>query len=127
MGGRADARRRDSLIVLEGAVSVGAALEGGRRAVERVLVRDDKWEKSGKLRGLARRMGARVERATAEQIDAVATGRTHGGILAEAGPLEYAWPRDLARGDRPFVAMLAMRRASSCGLRVSGVLWRMID
>ena len=50
MGGRADARRRDGLIVLEGGVSVGAALEGGRREVERVLIRADKWERSGKLR-----------------------------------------------------------------------------
>ena len=106
MGGLADARRRDGLIVLEGAVSVGAALEGGRREVERVLIRADKWERSGKLRALARRVGTRVERATADQIDAVARGRTHGGILAEAGPLRYAEPADLAGGERPFVAML---------------------
>jgi 23S rRNA (guanosine2251-2'-O)-methyltransferase len=106
VGGLADARRRDGLIVLEGAVSVGATLEGGRREVERVLIRADKWERSGKLRALARRVGTRVERATAEQIDAVARGRTHGGILAEAGPLRYAEPADLADGERPFVAML---------------------
>jgi 23S rRNA (guanosine2251-2'-O)-methyltransferase len=106
MGGRTDARRRDGLIVLEGAVSVGAALEGGRRPVERILIRADKWEKSGKLRALARRTETRVERATSEQIDAVATGRTHGGILAEVGPLRHASASDLARGDRPFVAML---------------------
>ena len=106
MGGSADARRRDGLIVLEGAVSVGAALEGGRREVERVVIRVDKWEKSGKLRALARRAGTRVDRATPEQIDAVATGRTHGGILAEAGPLPYVDPAELARGERPFVAML---------------------
>jgi hypothetical protein len=52
-------------------VSVEAALEGGRREVERVLIRADKWEKSGKLRALAGRAGKRVERASAEQIDAV--------------------------------------------------------
>jgi 23S rRNA (guanosine2251-2'-O)-methyltransferase len=106
VGGPADARRRDGLIVLEGAVSVAAALEGGRREVARVLIRADKWEKSGKLRALARRAGTRVERATAEQIDAVASGRTHGGILAEAGPLRYVDSADLACGERPFVAML---------------------
>ena len=106
MGGRADARRRDGLIVLEGAVSVAAALEGGRRPVERILIRADKWEKSGKLRALARAAGTRVERATAEQTDAVSTGRTHGGILAEAGPLQYVSAADLVRGDRPIVAML---------------------
>jgi 23S rRNA (guanosine2251-2'-O)-methyltransferase len=106
VGGLADARRRDGLIVLEGAVSVGAALEGGRREVERVLIRADKWERSGKLRALARRAGTQVERVTLEQIDAVASGRTHGGILAEAGPLRYAEPADLADGERPFVAML---------------------
>ncbi len=106
MGGPADARRRDRLIVLEGAVSVGAALEGGRREVERVLIRSDKWDKSGKVRALARRVGAPVERTSAQQIDAVASGRTHGGILAEAGALHYAEPADLARTGRPFVAML---------------------
>lgn len=87
-------------------MSVGAALEGGRREVERVLIRADKWEKTGKLRALARRAGTRVERVTPEQIDAVASGRTHGGILAETGPLRYAEPVDLAGGERPFVAML---------------------
>ena len=106
MGGSADARRRDGLIVLEGAVSVSAALEGGRREIARVLIRGDKWEKSGKLRALAKRAGTSVERATAEEIDAVASGRTHGGVLAEAGPLRYVEPADLARGERPFVAML---------------------
>jgi 23S rRNA (guanosine2251-2'-O)-methyltransferase len=106
VGGPADARRRDGLIVLEGAVSVAAALEGGRREVAQVLIRADKWEKSGKLRALARRAGTRVERATAEQIDGLASGRTHGGILAEAGPLRYVDPADFARGERPFVAML---------------------
>jgi 23S rRNA (guanosine2251-2'-O)-methyltransferase len=106
VGGPADARRRDRLIVLEGAVSVEAALEGGRRAVERVLIRADKWEKSGKLRAVAGRAGTPVERVSAEQIDAVASGRTHGGILAKAGPLRYVEPVDIARGERPFVAML---------------------
>ena len=106
MGGLADARRRDGLIVLEGGVSVGAALEGGRREVERVLIRADKWERSGKLRALARAAETRVERATPEQIDAVASGRTHGGILAEAGPLRYLEPAELAGAERPFVAML---------------------
>jgi 23S rRNA (guanosine2251-2'-O)-methyltransferase len=106
VGRLADARRRDGLIVLEGAVSVGAALEGGRRDVERVLIRADKWERSGKLRALARRSGSRIERASAAEIDALATGRTHGGILAEAGPLGNAEPLELAAGERPFVAML---------------------
>ena len=36
----------------------------------------------------------------------MATGRTHGGILAEAGLLRYAEPVELAAGERPFVAML---------------------
>lgn len=106
MGGPADARRRDGLIVVEGAVSVGAALEGGRRPVGRVLIRADKWERSGKLRALARRSGARVERVSAVDVDAVATGRTHGGILAEVGPLRRVDAGELAGGDRPFVAML---------------------
>jgi 23S rRNA (guanosine2251-2'-O)-methyltransferase len=106
VGGSADARRRDGLIVLEGAVSVGAALEGGRRPVERVVIRADKWERSGKLRALARRAGVRIERASAEEIDATATGRTHGGILAVAGPLRFVEPGDLPAGHRPFVAML---------------------
>ena len=87
-------------------MSVGAALEGGRRTVEQVLIRADKWERSGKLRALARRTGTRVERASAADIDALATGRTHGGILAKTGPLRYADLLELAAGERPFVAML---------------------
>jgi 23S rRNA (guanosine2251-2'-O)-methyltransferase len=74
--------------------------------VERVLVRDDKWEKSERLRRLAARAGVRVERVRAADVDAVAAGRTHGGIAAEVGPRRADDASRLAEAERPFVAML---------------------
>jgi 23S rRNA (guanosine2251-2'-O)-methyltransferase len=71
-----------------------------------VLVRDDKWEKSDRLRKLASRAGVGVERVQAPEIEAVATGRTHGGVVAEVGPRRADDVGSLLEGARPFVAML---------------------
>jgi len=72
-------------MVLEGHVSVEAALEAGARPIYRVwAVRpgDRRW---GRLRALARERGVGIDQVEPELVDDLASGRTHGGVIALVG------------------------------------------
>lgn len=94
--------------LLEGAISVGAALAANSRPVEVVYLRADKRDReTTALVGQAKQVGARVERVTADTLDALAQGKTHGGVLARVGPRRFV-PLETLGADsaRPFVVML---------------------
>lgn len=96
------------LAVLEGFVSVRAALKARSRPIHAILVRRDKWDRGiAWLEHAARDAGIPFERADAAEIDAIAQGTTHGGVIARVGPRAFA-PLDTlaADADAPFVAML---------------------
>ena len=95
-------------MVLEGHVSVEAALEAGARPVHRVwAVRpgDRRW---GRLRALARERGVVIDQVEAELIDELASGRTHGGVVALVGARRERSPTDLLGevGEGSLVIML---------------------
>lgn len=94
--------------VLEGLVSVRAALEASSREVLVVYVRQDLRGREGeRLEALARAAGIEVRRVGPGAIDSLARGRTHGGVIALAGPRRYMPVEELVRGiPRPFVAMI---------------------
>jgi 23S rRNA (guanosine2251-2'-O)-methyltransferase len=74
-------------IILEGAVSVEAALDSGSRRIERLLVRRGPTEPF--VRALIRRCqqaGAEVEEVSEQMLADVASGRSHGGLVAYVGP-----------------------------------------
>jgi len=73
-----------------------------------ILVRRDSRDRRVlQLEQRARRAAVRVERVDEERIESVATGRTHGGVVALVGPRRYAGPDELLGGSQtPFVAML---------------------
>jgi 23S rRNA (guanosine2251-2'-O)-methyltransferase len=73
-------------IVLEGHVSVEAALSAGERHVHRVWARLPGGRRLGRLRALARERGVVIDQVEAELIDELASGRSHGGVLALVGP-----------------------------------------
>ena len=94
--------------LLEGYISVRAALKAGSRPIDRITIRDNKWDRGvAWLERAARDAGIPLERASADAIDALAGGSTHGGIVAHVGPRRFVALDDIAR-DRPapFVAML---------------------
>ena len=94
--------------ILEGLVSVQAALESESRPIHVLYLRRGKRDRSrARLERLARERGVPIEHVEDEVIDAQASGKTHGGVLALAGPRRFASLEDLIR-DRaaPFVAML---------------------
>jgi 23S rRNA (guanosine2251-2'-O)-methyltransferase len=94
--------------VLEGFVSVQAALEAESREIHTIYVRHDKQDRSvHRLESTARSLSVPFERVSSDVIDAHASGKTHGGIVALAGPRRFVSLEGLVRDSvRPFVAML---------------------
>jgi 23S rRNA (guanosine2251-2'-O)-methyltransferase len=81
---------------LEGEISIIAALEAGNRPIHRIIVSMDKQpDDVRQLVQAARTAGVRVERLRREQIDALANGKTHGGLIAEAGERRFLSLQDL--------------------------------
>jgi 23S rRNA (guanosine2251-2'-O)-methyltransferase len=81
---------------LEGEISILAALEAKTRPIRRIIVSLDKQpDDVRELVHAARNAGVRVERLRREQIDALANGKTHGGLIAEAGERKFLAMEDL--------------------------------
>lgn len=95
-------------LVLEGHVSVEAALEAGVRRVHRVWAVRPGDRRLGRLRALARERGVLIDQVDAAAIDEVATGRSHGGVIGLAGQrVDRPLSRVLAEvGESPLVVML---------------------
>jgi 23S rRNA (guanosine2251-2'-O)-methyltransferase len=94
--------------VLEGVIAVRAALHARSRELHRILIRADKDDRPvAQLEQRARGAGITVERVPAEAIDSVASGKTHGGVVALAGPRRYVSIEELgADATAPFLALL---------------------
>jgi len=73
-------------MVVEGHVSIEASLEADVRSVHRIFATRPGDRRFGRLRALARESGVRIETVAAETIDELASGRTHGGVIALVGP-----------------------------------------
>jgi 23S rRNA (guanosine2251-2'-O)-methyltransferase len=94
--------------VLEGLVSIQAALESGSRDVHTLYIRRDRRDRAlSNLERLARERGVPVQRVEGEVIDALASGKTHGGMAALVGPRRFLTLQDLLRASaRPFIVLL---------------------
>ena len=74
---------------LEGRTSIEAALAAGRRRVEVILVKEGSHdEKLHELFAAAERRGVAVKRVAAAELDELAHGRSHGGVVALCRPLK---------------------------------------
>lgn len=94
--------------LLEGLISVQAALQSGSRPILSVLIRADKNDGPiHRLRTAAKARGVTAETLTSDEIDARANGKSHGGVLALVGPRRFL-PLDTLLGPKttPFVVMI---------------------
>ncbi|HET8776460.1 MAG TPA: TrmH family RNA methyltransferase [Candidatus Limnocylindria bacterium] len=73
-------------MLVEGHVSVEAALEAGVRRVHRVWAVRPGDRRLGRLRALARERGVLIDQVEPDVIDELSTGRTHGGVIGLVGP-----------------------------------------
>ena len=96
---------------LEGAISVAAALQGGSRKVAAVYLRQEVKYRSKprfrRLERLAASSGVPVHRVDEHFFQQKASGKSHGGVLAEAGPREMLPLEKLcSAAEHGFVVML---------------------
>ncbi len=93
---------------LEGFISVLAALQGGHRQVHGIQLRIGKDDsQTRRLQQTAQKAGVPLQRVSAEEIERLAGGKTHGGVLAQAGPYQFTpLPSLLAEKPASFVAMI---------------------
>jgi 23S rRNA (guanosine2251-2'-O)-methyltransferase len=94
--------------VLEGAVSIRAALQAESREIHALYISQGKRGRAvARLGEMARSAGIPVQEVDDDVIDAKATGRTHGGIIALVGPRRFTTMSDLCVGKvRPLLFML---------------------
>jgi 23S rRNA (guanosine2251-2'-O)-methyltransferase len=94
--------------VLEGAVSVLAALRAGNREVRAMYLRRDKEpEETATLERMARERDVPCQRVDADFIEELVSGRRHGGVIAVVGPRRFVALEQLLPADRaPFVVMI---------------------
>ena len=92
-------------MILEGNVSVKAAILAGRRKVTKLYMAIDKHDRDSHYilhRAIERNI--EVVRCARQEIDALASGRTHGGLIAEAESRNYQ-ELDDCLGGMPFVVL----------------------
>jgi len=97
-----------STALLEGLISVRAALLAGSRPIHAIYIDRDRWDPEiGRLAKSADKAGVPVQRVGRAEIDAMAHGSTHGGVAATAGERRFVSLETLvAATPRPFIAML---------------------
>lgn len=98
-----------SAFSLEGALSILAALKAGRREVFEILIDDGKRfdQRLDELRLRAKRAAVNLKYVPSAEIEAYATGNSHGGVIALAGARQFECIGDLIPPDTPaFVVML---------------------
>ncbi len=98
----------EEIALLEGFISVSSALTGGHRQIYGIQIRAGKEDgQTRHLEQMARKARIPLERVSAEAIEERAGGKTHGGIVAEVGPYQFAPLDNLASGaSSPFLAMI---------------------
>lgn len=75
----------DRPLVVEGHVSVEAVLEADVRPVSHIWAVRPGDRRLRRLRALARERGARIDEVEPARIDDLASGRSHGGVIAIVG------------------------------------------
>lgn len=95
-------------MVVEGHLSVEAALEAGVRGVRRIWATRPGDRRFGRLRALARELGVTIDQVPAETINELASGRSHGGMIGLVGPRRQQSVGTLLTevGDRSLIVML---------------------
>ncbi len=98
----------DNDIILEGSISVKAAIQARAREVRCVWLDGKKYDRNkSEIDSLAREAGIEVQKKKREEINGKAYGQTHGGIIAFAGKRRFLEPDHLLlESDNPFIVML---------------------
>jgi 23S rRNA (guanosine2251-2'-O)-methyltransferase len=112
----------DEQTILEGFVSIQAALQAQSRPIHAIYLRQHKLDQdSGRLERLAREHNIPIERISAERIDELTSGKSHGGIAALAGP-RHTVPLDtLLTPHAPRASLHALRSTPPFIVMLDGI------
>ncbi|MEM7129964.1 MAG: RNA methyltransferase [Chloroflexota bacterium] len=94
--------------ILEGAISIQAAIEAKSRPIECLILQQYKQNRQiGYLKRLATAENIPIEERSADAIDVLTNGQSHGGVVALVGPRTFHPIEELATGvASPFLVML---------------------
>lgn len=93
--------------IIEGSVSVKAVLLGGKRPISEILFDRERHDRDlSFILGKAREKGIKYTPCSRSEIDSVATGKTHGGIIAYVGDRTYETEDDIFGVENPFILLL---------------------
>jgi len=94
-------------MILEGGLSVKAALLAGRRKVDVIYLDDARRDQDAFfILKKAAEKGVPLQRVNTEFIQSLASGRTHGGVLCEAESRVMQEKEDCLKGGTPFIALV---------------------
>lgn len=94
-------------IILEGSISVKAALEAGRREIYEIITDGRKRDRNRNyILNLAKKKNIRITDTSPEQVSGLAGGTSHGGLLAKVGERTYQDPEEILSHPLPFLALL---------------------
>ncbi len=94
-------------MIVEGAIAVKAVLASKYRKVEKIYIAEGKSSNDiSFILQQAKRANIKVERCTIDDIQSLAKGKTHGGILAQVSERKMQSIASLLYKDKPFLALL---------------------
>ena len=95
------------MIRTEGAIAVKAAVDSRYRTVEKIYIAADKSSSDiTYLKNRAGQCNIPIVFKAPYEIDQMATGKTHGGILADVSERKFQSITSLLRKDEPFLFLL---------------------
>lgn len=93
--------------ILEGNISIKAALLAKKRSIHKIIVDEQKHDKDTSfILHRAKEAGIEIERKERAEIDVIASGKTHGGIIAHCGERSYASLSQLVHEGEQFFALI---------------------
>ncbi|MEG0329019.1 MAG: RNA methyltransferase [Longicatena sp.] len=93
--------------IVEGNISVKAALLANKRPIEKIIVDEKKRDKdTSYILRKAKELGVLIESVDRNIIDTLAQGKTHGGLLAVCGEREFQSLNDIIKKEDVFLALV---------------------
>lgn len=87
-------------MIIEGAISVKAAIEGRNRRIEWIAIEEGKESNDIRyIERIAQRSRLKLKRVSAEELSTHTSGKTHGGLIASVSARRYQTLQELAQGD----------------------------
>lgn len=93
--------------IVEGNISVKAVLQGQLRDVYKIIVDAKKRDKdTSYILRIAKEKSIPIDVVSREQIDEIAQGKTHGGLLAQCGERTFSKIEDVLQKENAFLALV---------------------